>query len=139
MAANAAKVSIQAGIQVCSTSRRSAGWSEWRRPMCARTRRTITDYSEKERNRFSKLAGFGRLSAVGHIEMNAASLADSPLIQTQNDLLDGLRYGSQVALPITLNLIDSLADDVAVPARAFHVVRRLYRLDRHDFVVFINH
>jgi hypothetical protein len=26
-----------------------------------------------------------------------------------------------------------------VPARAFHVVRRLYRLDRHDFVVFINH
>ena len=71
--------------------------------------------------------------------MNAASLADSPLIQAHYDLFDRLRYGSQVALPITLNLIDSLADDVAVPARAFHVVRRLYRLDRHDFVVFINH
>ena len=71
--------------------------------------------------------------------MNAASLADSPLIQTQNDLLDGLRYGSQVALSITLNLVGSLPDDVAVPARTFHIVRRLCRFDRHDFVVFINH
>ena len=71
--------------------------------------------------------------------MNAASLADSPLIQTQNDLLDGLRYGSQVALSITLNLVCSLPDDVAVPARTFHVVRWVCRFDRHDFVVFINH
>ena len=69
--------------------------------------------------------------------MNAPALPIAPLVQTCDDFLDGQPDRFGISLLVATNPVVTLLDDVALPARTHHIFRRLRRLDRYDFVVFL--
>ena len=124
------------GILSGYANRRIAKRSEWRRSMCARTRRTIADFPPKGRNSLARLPALGFLRRCRHRQVNATFLAVTAFVQSSDDFFNGPLHGLYVSLLIATNRVIALLDDVAMPIRAVHVRGRLCRLYRYDFVVF---
>ena len=117
-------------------SRRIAMGSEWRRSMCARMRRTITELRVDERRCFAILLAFRFLRRCGHRQVNPPALAVSPFVQTRDDFFNGPPNTLDVSPLVATDGVLPLHDDVAVPACTDHVAGRVCRLHGYDFVVF---
>ena len=118
--------------------RRIAVRSEWRRSMCARMRRTITDFLPKGRNPFARLSALAFLASRGHRQVHAPAFPVSPFVQSHDDFFHGQPYGLDISLLIAPDRVTSLLDDIAVPARTRHVTGWICRFYRNNCIVFFD-
>ena len=119
-------------------SRRIAMGSEWRRSMCARMRRTITECLSKARDSSRACWRPGFLHWQLHRQVNPALPAVSAFIQTRDDFFHGSCYRLGTSLLVAANSVFALLDDVTLPASTNHVTWRIRRLYRNDFIVIGN-
>ncbi len=130
--------SIRSRPQILSgyAERRIAPRSEWRRSMCARTRRTIAEFQSEKRHCFAHSFALGLLGVSRRIRVNPSAFAETTFIQPRDDFFHGPRDRSDISLLVATNPVLALLNDVAVPARSNHIRGRIAWLHRHDFVVF---
>ena len=65
-------------------------------------------------------------------EMNAAALAETPFIESSDNLVNGLGNTAQTARPMPHDRVAALDDDIAVPVIFFGAVGRLGFGNRFD-------
>ena len=70
--------------------------------------------------------------------MNTTESPAPPLIQANNDFFHGSRDRVEASLPVALNIVLTLLDDVAVPAGTDRSARWVYRFYRYDSILFFD-
>jgi hypothetical protein len=77
-----------------------------------------------------------RLAPLSHVEVNAAALSDTPLIESQDDFFDGPGYGTDTTLPVATDPVTALNNHIAVPIHTVGSGRRFCGLNRQNLVRF---
>jgi len=86
----------------------------------------------------SRLLFGGGFRSLDLCEFCAGTLAQAPLIQLIHNFLSRLHYDLARTLPESSDSVGALGDFVTEPAIALHAIRRICRLDRHDFEILFN-